>query len=123
MTAPDDTTTTTTVCVLIDPYGFPVPCDQIDPCLDDGSQTMWTFFECLPHNPPMSVFCADYPTHPFCIGRPPDTTTTTTVEVGPPPTLPPTGTNDDSVIIPAAGLVLLTGGILIAIEYWWRRRG
>lgn len=127
------TTTTTTTdtsapgCTFLDIYLYPVDCGQIDPCLADGSQTMWTLLECRPDNPPMTVFCAQYPDHPFCLAHGVDptattsttTTTATSVEVGPPPTLPPTGATTSSY---SSGIVLLFAGTIAVITATVSRR-
>lgn len=123
----DPSTPTTVECVMPDIYGWPVLCDQVEPCSGDGITTLWGVMECGPHNPTLAEFCSVYAGHPSCPA--PSTTTTITVEVGMPPTLPLPPANT----LPATGgggLVLVAGTFVVlgalavmAARYGRRMRG
>lgn len=92
-------------CIFIDPFGYPVACEQMDPCVPESGTTLWHMVSCDGLVAPLSEFCLTYPDHPFC-----EALTTTTVEVGVPPTLPVTG--GDPFMGGVIGIVI---GLLLVI--------
>ena len=58
-------------CTMLDAYGYPISCDQPDPCGPTGLVTLYHLTDCTAQSEPFAVFCAGHPGHPACTIVPP----------------------------------------------------
>ena len=90
-----------TECVIVDLYGYPIPCDQwppVNPCID--GITLYSVSTCTPDNPPLDEWCLQWPDHPVCLRN------VTTTE----PPLAVTGSETGELLIVSP--ILLAVGLL-----------